>query len=160
MFFFLLHNLIHYAIKWSPETSEGRKNTFTIFGGSMLYVMFFVFLEWYTKIYNSLLSTILRNFYLYLVGADLLTMIAVYKLYWGRNIFNEISDTDNWSYNQQIHKYTRKSPPIDIDPIGKIEEASSLSCTKQEPESFSKPNRNDDQYSKQHSVSTDKDAVN
>ena len=50
----------------------------------------------------------------------MLTMIAVYKLYWGRGIWNEISDKDEWSYDPETHKYKKRewaTQPIRQDPL-------------------------------------------
>ncbi len=124
MIFYLIHNMIN-NMQLTSEWSESKKNCFTLIIGGTLYVLLYVFLEYFHKITGNIFIDLLHKFFFYFVIIDAITMAILYKLYFGRSIFNETipNEDANWNYDDETHKYKSKKN-LETDEIRKFNQKS------------------------------------
>jgi hypothetical protein len=121
MFFYLIHSLPH-----SAELDEGKRNVRTIFLGIILYVIFHGIL--FTNYMKGKLKylSLLKPYFYYILGADILTMNMLYKINYGKWLFSELDfglnnsshainmDDPRNVYNQQMMQQIPQTEYADI----------------------------------------------
>ena len=107
MFLYLTHEIMN-AISYTKDWLESKKNCITFMIGLYLHFFFFLLLEYLSKSkFMGGLCILFRQFYWYFIFIDGLTMAIKYKVYWGRNIMNELDGDDEWELDDN-HRYHRK----------------------------------------------------
>ena len=90
MFFYLIHCLPH-----SADLDEKKRNVRTIFLGITLYVIIhaMLFTKYFSKHLEGKLKSVslLKPYFYYILGADMLTMNMLYKINNGKWLFNELN---------------------------------------------------------------------
>ncbi len=118
MYYYLLSNVFHWdenAQKTDPNYPHAKKNILIFMIGSVLYLFTAGFL-WSSQ-YQSLIQSILplsiiKNFFSWFIGVDILTCLAMFKVYWGWGLLTELdgmmatkkSSNKNISLNNIINK--------------------------------------------------------
>ena len=106
--YYIIHNLTN---KGESE-KNGAKNARTFIFGSIMYIILYMALMHFSLKY-PLSYGIFKTGLIMLFLSDIATMGYIYKSYYGRLIFNELSvddeEDDKWKYNDKTHKYKLKN---------------------------------------------------
>lgn len=114
MLFYIIHNIVH-NLPFTKNWRDSQKNILTLFLGANLYIILFVLFEYFFKKTSNIIFELIRKFYLYFIFVDIFIMAIVYKKYWGRSIWNEVTDDDDkWKLNEENHKYTKINEQSEI----------------------------------------------
>jgi hypothetical protein len=100
-----MHHIMNYL---KPEWREGKKNCLTFIIGANIHLMLFLFIQYLAKHTGNMFIELLYRFYFVFVIIDVIAMAILYKCYWGRSIVNEMGAEDNWEYDEDRHRYSRK----------------------------------------------------
>jgi hypothetical protein len=108
MFFYLIHSLPH-----SADLNEKKRNVRTIFIGGMLYLFFHAVL--FNKYFGTKLKylSLLKPYFFYVLGADILTMNMLYKISTGKWLISEL----DFNYSKEEKKHTEIQQPINNQPL-------------------------------------------
>jgi len=103
MFYTILHKL-----PWGKDMKAGSRNVLTFLIGSVLYVFLHAGLFHYYKAPGQL-----RWHLTMILISDAIAMATTYQMFYGRSLFNELTDDkDLWEYNAETHEYRRRLPRI------------------------------------------------
>ncbi len=81
VYFYLIHNL-----PWGESLGDGKRNVRTLFIGAILYILTHTFL-WSSA---GAPFKLFRNYLFWIFVADIVTMGAIYKMYYGESMLREI----------------------------------------------------------------------
>ena len=91
MFYYLIHQIMQ--MKFMDDKENGKKNVMTFLFGSILYFLLYGYLRSPTTNINNFVMYALKNFFHWFILIDMICMAVIYKLYYNRSIFNEMSET-------------------------------------------------------------------
>jgi hypothetical protein len=105
MYFFLLHHVLK-IFPGLSELSNLRKNVITFMVGVILYIMTYAYLQTVVLNGGGIFVETIRNFFVYILVADTISMGIIYREFYGRSIASELFDKPGkWFWNDSDEKY-------------------------------------------------------
>jgi hypothetical protein len=118
MFYYLFHHIFHY---WFADLfkhkTDGQKNVMTFLFGSIAWWLLASFLfapHFESMVSANFISFGLRNFFIWLVLIDAISVAIIYKLYYNRSIICEVNEIILEEKNKKEQKQTEKSDLGDV----------------------------------------------
>jgi len=106
--YYIIHNLTNKG----ENENNGAKNARTFIFGSIMYIILYMGLMHFSLKY-PFSHGIFKTGLIMLLLSDVATMGYIYKAYYGRLIFNELSVNDEedtkWKFDESTHKYKLKN---------------------------------------------------
>lgn len=96
--------LLHQSPIWN-DLPNGKRNVRIMVIALMIYIILKA-LAFENK--DKLLGRIINDWFMYFFVVDFLACAALYKMYYGRNIFKELTPYEEDEYDEKSHKYKPK----------------------------------------------------